>query len=68
LGPRSGPVHIDEVVQIVVDASGHVTAATASGPDPTFGQCIANEMRRWTFHGAGVVNIPFFYYSRPEGD
>jgi predicted Zn finger-like uncharacterized protein len=57
----STPPSVNSTVHIVVAPSGQVTSASAQGNDPAVGHCIENEVRRWTFPGGGVIDIPFHF-------
>jgi predicted Zn finger-like uncharacterized protein len=58
----SGVSSANITVAITLDASGHVTNASASGNDDATGHCLEQEVRKWNFGtGPGTVNIPFHF-------
>ena len=60
---RNPTVHGRVSASFVIDATGAVTTATATGlGDATAESCVANAMRRWAFpapDGGGVVRVTY---------
>jgi hypothetical protein len=56
-----------ETVLVVIEGSGHVSDARASGNNPTVGRCLEREIKRWVFPPSGgqtTLNLPYKFFNQ----